>query len=113
MTDTPITQAIEKVNAACPCADSERRGCSYRNGISCHCVTHGLGHHKCGWPGHRLVREVAKVAFGAGVMKEAGDCLVRIKDAIKIPCPHCKESNNCFVMIVPATALPREGVEDD
>lgn len=57
---TPLPALFEKVREACPCADDERKGCSYRNGISCHCVTHGLGHHKCGWPGHAALDEIAE-----------------------------------------------------
>ena len=60
-TDTPAS-VLRELDAACPCADDERKGCSYRNGISCHCVTHGLGHHKCGWPGHALARKLARVS---------------------------------------------------
>ena len=54
MTDTPITQSIEKVDAECSGLwDTPRPE-----------INKLLSQHlkSCTWPGHRLVREVAKVA---------------------------------------------------
>jgi len=52
-----IVQAIEKVDAACPCHNGGL-GCAFAGPktLTCRCQH---GSFRCCWPGHRLVREVA------------------------------------------------------
>jgi len=77
-TNTAVRQAIEKVDAACPCIGrhaGDNTGMCNLN--ACYCYSLKIDRKKmafgwpgpqekrpkCLWPGHRLVREVAKVAF--------------------------------------------------
>jgi len=67
---------VKLAHEACPCWFDEAGGCRYRNGVSCHCVTHGLGHHKCGWPGHAAIDAAVREAEERGVMKQTAACLL-------------------------------------
>ena len=92
MTNTAVRQAIEKVDAACPCRSAHP--CAGGKGWICKCwkrhadnMTSSsvpLDAEPCRWPGHRLVRELSKVLGGAVAVLDVacftGDTFGRLTD---------------------------------